>query len=124
MIRNEKKWKLKPKKKCHVNMLDEIWAEKHLRFCLLESYICCAHIYIYIYSTYLLTNTCMIETYNDLVTLIGRKLRQRVHDSIWLVEKSNNDDNLMVVFETWLISDKKFNNFFVIIRLLQLSTYK
>jgi len=66
----------------------------------------------------------MIETYDDLVTLIGRKLRQRVHDSIWLVEKSNSGDNLMVVFETWLISDKKFNNFFVIIRLLQLSTYK
>jgi len=51
----------------------------------------------------------MIETYDDLVTLIDRKLRQRVHDSIWLVEKSNNDDNLMVAFETWLISDKKFN---------------
>ena len=51
----------------------------------------------------------MIETYDDLVTLIGRKLRQRVHDSIWLVEKLNNDDNLMVAFETWLISDKKFN---------------
>jgi hypothetical protein len=72
----------------------------------------------------LLTNTCMIETYDDLVTLIGRKLRQRVHDTTWLVEKSNNDGNLMVAFETWLISDKKFNYLFVIIWLLQLSAYK
>jgi len=66
----------------------------------------------------------MIETYDDLVTLVGRKLRQIIHDSIWLVEKSNNDDNLMVAFETWLISDKKLNYFFVIIGLLQLSAYK
>jgi len=65
------------------------------------------YIYIYIYLTYLLTNTCTIETYDDLVSLIGRKLRQRIYDSIWLVEKSNSDDNLMVAFETWLISDKK-----------------
>jgi hypothetical protein len=103
----KKKEKLKPKKKCHVNMLDESW-----RFCLLVSYICCTYTHIHTHTHNLLTNSCMIETYDDLVTLIGRKLRQRVHDYIWLVEKSNNDDNLMVAFETWLISDKKIQLFF------------
>jgi hypothetical protein len=70
------------------------------------------HTHTHTHTHNLLTNSCMIETYDDLVTLIGRKLRQRVHDYIWLVEKSNNDDNLMVAFETWLISDKKIQLFF------------
>ena len=46
-----------------------------------------------------------------------------VHDSIWLIEKLNNDDNLMATIEMWLISN--WNSFsFVIVRLLQLSIYK